>query len=761
MSYTHIFFIAKLAVSIGGICPLLAHSTTTLHAKSAIYDPKSDTVTLTSDAMIKHGRHTLTSAHITYNNTTHIATATGNVRYKASPSISTLELWGDMATYHQSKQKITITNNARAYSPNGILESDTLVYDTPNDTVQANGNIVFYEPDGNTSTMRTLVANTDFTEIHATDVKRSLNANVLVSAKTFQRSADGNSVAYEATYTSCIVYPDADTPPTWLIRSKKVELQENGENITFTNSYMELFNTPVYYWPYFEQPTPKVRKKDGWLLPDLGTSNTDGIYVKGYYYTSINDTSDLVISPFYRTKKTSGIDILYRKNTPNSILRHNVSMIPDGDKNAFQGHWFSTYTVTAKHGWQYKVKHENATYTDYLKKNIFLRKSHLDTLTSSFQATKVIDNDIFVTKGASYRDTRNNASPVTTLLPYTQYTGYRKISNDSSLHIKAISRNLQKRGILKSHTTSATLTYSHNMMTPQGIQFKTDIVGRTDYYTYGFYKTRLYNGKDRTKGTLTRFTPMASIVTSYPLLINHSNTPNLHIIIEPVVGVFLSKAVKNPKWIPNNDSLDFELDESNLFSNNRYAGVDKIDAGRRLSYGGRLKVWQDDTYIQAFLGQNITQGANRMASDFIGSFSARWHTIQASANFELDSRTFTARKLESQLEWQHKKFTWDVGHTKINPREATQIEPLSQTKFGMAYQISKNWQLRTVNYYEFNKKNKGLIRQALGLGYTTDCGCLSIDFEYKKDFSKSRSTPEQSFFMSISLREIGNVQRRF
>src|SRR3546814_14706332 len=56
-------------------------------------------------------------------------------------------------------------------------------------------------------------------------------------------------------------------------------------------------------------------------------------------------------------------------------------------------------------------------------------------------------------------------------------------------------------------------------------------------------------------------------------------------VIEPTVQAVVAPNGSNPGEIPNEDSLDFEFDDTNLFKLNRFAGRDRVDSGTRIDYG--------------------------------------------------------------------------------------------------------------------------------------------------------------------------------
>ena len=55
-----------------------------------------------------------------------------------------------------------------------------------------------------------------------------------------------------------------------------------------------------------------------------------------------------------------------------------------------------------------------------------------------------------------------------------------------------------------------------------------------------------------------------------------------------MVSVNVAPTYGNTRKIPNEDSSDFEFDETNLFEPSRFPGLDRIDTGTKVAYGVRF-----------------------------------------------------------------------------------------------------------------------------------------------------------------------------
>src|SRR3546814_8159022 len=105
----------------------------------------------------------------------------------------------------------------------------------------------------------------------------------------------------------------------------------------------------------------------------------------------------------------------------------------------------------------------------------------------------------------------------------------------------------------------------------------------------------------RSTRTYTLF-PYMTLFRSYPFVGQWGTVQHL---VEPIVAFTLSPEVDDPDEIPNNDSVDLEFDEINLFSENRFPGIDRIEDGTRATYGLRTALYgAGGGSASLFLGQS-------------------------------------------------------------------------------------------------------------------------------------------------------------
>ena len=89
----------------------------------------------------------------------------------------------------------------------------------------------------------------------------------------------------------------------------------------------------------------------------------------------------------------------------------------------------------------------------------------------------------------------------------------------------------------------------------------------------------------------------------YPL-VRRSET--LTAIIEPIVGVYAGPSSGNNRRIPDEDSLNFEFREFDLFRPDRLAGYDLLDTGQRVDYGLKIGLYdKDGGNYHILIGQSL------------------------------------------------------------------------------------------------------------------------------------------------------------
>jgi LPS-assembly protein len=131
------------------------------------------------------------------------------------------------------------------------------------------------------------------------------------------------------------------------------------------------------------------------------------------------------------------------------------------------------------------------------------------------------------------------------------------------------------------------------------------------------------------------------------------------VILEPMAQVVVAPLLGVNPYIPNEDSVSFEYDETNLFALNRFPGSDLVESGQRLNLGVRATAdWGGGHEVSFVVGRTFraepdpafdtASGLAGTSSDWVTAVNftpVDWFT--AFTRERLDADTFTIRRSDT------------------------------------------------------------------------------------------------------------------
>jgi LPS-assembly protein len=135
----------------------------------------------------------------------------------------------------------------------------------------------------------------------------------------------------DASYSTC--------PPTtneWKLKTKSLELNKVTGRGTAKHALLYVKGIPVFYTPYFNFPIDN-RRKTGFLFPRPGYSTSNGAYLYTPFYWNMAPNYDMTITPAYLSKRGLQLSDIYRYLTPRHKGQINIAALPnDRAFKAFQ-----------------------------------------------------------------------------------------------------------------------------------------------------------------------------------------------------------------------------------------------------------------------------------------------------------------------------------------------------------------------------------------------------------------------------------------
>jgi LPS-assembly protein len=128
----------------------------------------------------------------------------------------------------------------------------------------------------------------------------------------------------DASYTTCP--PIGRTP--WQVRAKHIVIDKNKGRGYATHARLLIKNVPILYVPYISFPLDR-RRKTGFLIPTFGTSNEWGTYLLTPFYWNMAPNYDMTITPGYLSKRGFQFSDNFRYLTYTSLGNLNGSILPN------------------------------------------------------------------------------------------------------------------------------------------------------------------------------------------------------------------------------------------------------------------------------------------------------------------------------------------------------------------------------------------------------------------------------------------------
>ena len=74
-------------------------------------------------------------------------------------------------------------------------------------------------------------------------------------------------------FTTCKI---RDKCPPWSLKSEQITHNKDKKSINYKNSWLQLYDIPIFYFPKFFHPDPTVKRQSGFLTPSILSSSSNG-----------------------------------------------------------------------------------------------------------------------------------------------------------------------------------------------------------------------------------------------------------------------------------------------------------------------------------------------------------------------------------------------------------------------------------------------------------------------------------------------------
>ncbi|MCZ6720461.1 MAG: LPS assembly protein LptD, partial [Proteobacteria bacterium] len=656
---------------------------------------------------------------------------------------------------------------------------DRMTYNQRTGLVTASGNVSLLEPSGDVIFADRMQITEDLRDGVIESI-RVLLADRSRFAANSARLSDGNkTVMSRAVYSPCDICPDdPEHPPLWQIKAFRVIHDKEDQTIEYEDAFLEVFGIPAFYTPYFTHPDPTVERRTGFLSPTYGSTTALGLTLQVPYYVTLQPHRDFTFAPIFTTKEGVVLAGEYREHTGNGQFEIEGSITrPDRrDENGdliggrdTRGHIEGTGRFKLDRVWDWGFDFKRATDDTYLRR---YHISNEDTLTSELFVQGIDDRRFLSAETYSFQGLNADDDPdeeplITPLVDYTyfsdtnpSYGQWRLAANALVLHRSESAPSQASRRL------SLEGGWRYSSIGSVGDVYSFSASLRGDLYSVEGVIDPNNPRRDPFDGVTGRVVPQAIFEWRYPLIARQGAYRQ---VIEPVIEAIVSPYGGNSEKIPNEDSQDFEFNDTNLFSSNRFTGLDRIEGGPRANYGIRWSLIGPDLgSVSALFGQSYRvkeddtfrsgSGLEEKLSDFVGRVDFRpWDFLDVSYRFRLDRDDLSPRRNEVTAQVGPEFLRLRLDYVFLDAKEARAVESAFDAREEInghaTLKLTDEWKI-TGSYRRDLTPDGGTINGGVGLQYENECVILTV--RANRSFTRDRDIePETNVLFRIQLKHLG------
>jgi LPS-assembly protein len=687
----------------------------------------------------------------------------------------------------ETNHTVTATGQVEARYQGRIVRADQVNYDMHTGVVVAKGDVTIVNTDGTLEFSQSAVLDRQLSVGVAMAFSSRMKDNISIAAASVTRKSSVRTELSNAIFTPCPVC--AKNPkPTWSIHARKIVEDKKKQIIYFRDAVIEIHGLPVMYVPALWEPDPDVKRKSGLLIPQINESSLRGLSYEQPYLQVISPSEDLVISPQFNTKVNPFLNVDWRKQFYSGAIDVRAGYTYEEDFNSDGqklGNETSRSYILAKglfaidNNWDWGFTAERASdpliFDRYGVEDPFIERGLYAAddrrLISQLFTTRQDSNSYISVAAIDVQGLRStdisSTFPLVAPLVEARYEpdtailgGRLRIDGSGVVLTRDNSPTDPNDPGIDSRRGTVEADWQRSFIFPSGIRLDPFLDARTDVYSLGDLPQATPPVPGSKNATVTRAIETAGATLSWPFI---KRDGALSIVLEPIAQLALSPVVRQDPRIPDEDSIDFEFDQTNLFQIDKSPGFDILDSGQRLNVGARATAMTDDGLSGSLLvGRSFRAQADPdiPASTGLAGTNSDWIVatdatpikgVNFFTSWRLDSRTFGINRLEAGADFSTSRFDGQVRY--LQEASDPSGQRVKDLDFHGEFFVLKNWGVTAYGAREFTT---GVWReQDFGIVYKDQC--IRVEIVYRRDNTFNGVLgPSQGIGLRLSLATLSN-----
>ena len=577
-----------------------------------------------------------------------------------------------------------------------------------------------------------------------------LGQNARLKGSSFKSENDISEIT-NAIFTTCKI--KEDNCPPWSFKAKKISHDKKNKTINYHNSWLNLYDKPVFYFPRFFHPDPTVKRQSGFLIPSINSSSANGNSIKIPYFQVVDTNKDFTISPQIFFNNDFLLQNEYRQEEKNTshISDFSIKKLEKSSKT----HFFSNTKKTINNNFELSEieinleKTSNDTYLKSDKLKINTKQNYNQSLLNSYVKFNATSEDYKIFSELSiYEDLTKSKNSDKYQYVYPNFTLSKLIKTPFDEKGKL---NFETSGSNRKKETNINETHLINDFEYSSNSFfsKYGFISNFDVHFKNTIK-KGNNSKDYSDETETQNYSSFLFNSSLPMNKKHLNyTSNLN---PKILFSF------NPDKSENLTNLDRKINTTNIFSKNRLGLNDSIEGGQSITLGFDYDLFDKmSNKISGFsLGQiyrdkndtrlPIKTKMQNKSSDIVGKFYFNpSKAFNINYDFSADNNLDTINSSKIETDFKVNNFVTSFEFLEENNEIGTESYFQSNIKY--------NFNNSNSILYNTRRNRKTNLTEYYNLIYEYKNDCLVAAIEYNKDYYQDRDLkPNEQICFVVSFR---------
>jgi LPS-assembly protein len=567
--------------------------------------------------------------------------------------------------YDYANNRVSAVGNVQIYYNGSTIEADKVVYDQNAKRLRAEGNVRLTESNGQITYGEIIELSDDYRDGFVDSLRVDTAEQTRMAAARASRTAGNYTVFESGIYTACeACKEDPKKPPLWQVKSARMLHDEGEKMIYFEDAKLEFFGVPLAWLPYFSAPDPTVKRKSGFLMPQIAVSNKYGLSVGVPYFWALAPNYDLTVMPTITTRQGVLLQGEFRHRLESGAYSIRAAGINQLDKSYFvhtdgtptPGYrdWRGSLETTGQFalnrqwnwGWNALALSDKTFYQDY---GIWRDRQMADPMRTAAASDYInqlylvgrgersyFDARAFYFQGLSEADVQTRIPVVHPVVDYTNASTLPYVGGEFSYsaNLTSLSRaegsfdpitntavtsglcstsadpakktpaNCLLRGIPGTYTRfSAESHWKRSLTDSLGQVFTPFVSLRADTAMVNVTgDPGISNFTQVGEHTLARTMPTVGLEYRYPFIAVHSWGTQT---VEPIAQLIIRPDESQIGRFPNEDAQSLVFDDSNLFRVDKFSGWDRVEGGSRANVGLQYTAQIDrGGFLNALFGQS-------------------------------------------------------------------------------------------------------------------------------------------------------------